>query len=992
MGNLASNLRDRGLYAEADELLTRSVGLLEAGLGVEHPQTVSTMANLAILREQMGELRSARDLAEGVLARARATFGPDDRQTARAMGILAGILATSGAFAEAGELDAGVLAILTDTLGPHHPTTARALNESGKMLSLQGRVAEAEARFSAALAILSERFGEDHPETIGAMTNLAGALADRGAMAEAESLARKAMARGAATLGADHPSLAQSLTLLGELLEARGDLARAEPLYRRALALKEAALPPGHPDLGLTRTYLGLLLQDTGRLAEAEAMLRQTVLEAERALGPDHPSLAVGLSNLAGVLESRGAFDDADRAYSRAQTIAEASMGATSPLLATLVNNRGFLAARRGNHSDAERLFGRAIAIQEASLGPSHPGLAGTLDNLGAMLLAQGRAAEARPIYERALALLAPLPASDERDALFARAAISRFSAGDAEGAFLTSQELARGGAGQGLAASARRFAATNAHIQAVLRERQDLAGRLELLRDAVSDAYGRGAPTRATALRGEVEAGEAALLALDRRLEAALGDEAPVGSLPPMAAAAHLRVGEVLILAQVGFETETGIKVPGLVFALDADGTLTAAMLEAGEGYVTDARRLICAAAKRGDGLCATVAPVGRRAATALDGETRGALRPRTVPAGDFDTDLAYDLYLRLLGPVASALADAEDIVFVGVGALAEMPIHLLATARSAAGANGAEALRGVPWLIRRHAVTSLPDVASLEGLRGRAARASGAAKAFLGIGDPVIGTASVMRCGDDAAIAGLTRSGTNAAAGDLLSASSVLAAGLDTRLADPDAVRGLARLPDTRCELERIARTVGSADLLLDARATEGRLKELDDGGQLSDYRVISFATHGLRAGETGGEPALVLTPPTIATARDDGLLTASEVAAFDLDADWVILSACNTASGGSERGQALTGLAQAFFYAGARSVLVSRWPVASPAAVRLTTEAFAAMERRPGLSRGAALRLAMLAILDDPASGAAELDPFYWAPFSLVGEGGA
>ncbi len=992
MGNLAANLRERGLYTEADELLTRSVTLLEAGLGAGHPQTVSTMANLAILREQMGELRSARDLAERVLSRTQETFGPDDPQTARAMGILAGILATSGAFAEAAELDAAVLAILTETLGPDHPTTARALNESGKTLSLQGRVAQAEPRFRAALAVLSERFGNDHPETIGAMTNLAGALADRGATAQAEILARTAMARGMAALGVNHPSLAPSLTLLGELSEARGDLVRAEPLYRRALALKAAVLPPGHPDLGLTRTYLGLLLQTTGRLPEAEAMLRQTVLETERALGAAHPSLAVSLGNLAGVLESSGAFGDADQMYRRAETIAEASLGPTSPLLATLLNNRGFLAARAGDQAAAERLFSRAVIIREANLGETHPSLAGALDNLGATLLAQGRASEARPIYERALAILAPLPASDDRDALFARAAVSRLAAGDAEGAFLASQELARGGAGMGLAASARRFAATNADIRGVLRERQDLAARLERLNDAVSDAYGRAAPARAAALQDEADAGGAALQALDRRLKAALGDAAPSGSLSSMAAAGHLRPGELLVLAQSGFETETGAEVPGLVFALDAHGGLTAATLEAGEGYVTDARRLICAAAKRSDGLCATVVPDRRGAVAPFDRGTRGALRPRTTSAGGFDTDLAYDLYRRLLGPVAQALAGADDIVFVGVGALAEMPIHLLATERSAPDVSRADTLRSVPWLIRRHAITSLPDVASLEGLRGRAARASGASKAFLGIGDPVIGTAPAMRCGNGEAIAGLTRSGTDSATSDLLAAGSVSVAGLDTRLADPDTVRGLARLPDTRCELERIARTVGSADLLLDARATEDRLKGLDEKGRLSDYRVISFATHGLRAGEAGGEPALVLTPPTTATARDDGLLTASEVSALDLDADWVILSACNTASAGSERGQALTGLAQAFFYAGARSVLVSRWPVASPAAVRLTTEAFAAMEREPGLSRGAALRLAMLAILDDPRSGAAELDPFYWAPFSLVGEGGA
>ena len=181
-----------------------------------------------------------------------------------------------------------------------------------------------------------------------------------------------------------------------------------------------------------------------------------------------------------------------------------------------------------------------------------------------------------------------------------------------------------------------------------------------------------------------------------------------------------------------------------------------------------------------------------------------------------------------------------------------------------------------------------------------------------------------------------------------------------------------------------------LGGGDLLMRERATETELKRLDAAGALADYRVVSFATHGLVAGEAGaGEPALVMTPPALATPEDDGLLTASEVAALRLDADWVLLSACNTAAGAAG-GESLSGLARAFFYAGARGLLVSHWPVSSPAAVRLTTGTFDAMRADPGIGRAEALRRATLAILDDPASTVAELDPAYWAPFSIVGEG--
>ena len=103
------------------------------------------------------------------------------------------------------------------------------------------------------------------------------------------------------------------------------------------------------------------------------------------------------------------------------------------------------------------------------------------------------------------------------------------------------------------------------------------------------------------------------------------------------------------------------------------------------------------------------------------------------------------------------------------------------------------------------------------------------------------------------------------------------------------------------------------------------------------LSDYRILAFATHGLVSGEMKGlaEPALVFTPPESGTEADDGLLTASEIATLELDADWVILSACNTAAAdGTPGAEGLSGMAKAFFYAGARALLVSHWSVNSPA----------------------------------------------------------
>jgi CHAT domain-containing protein len=156
-------------------------------------------------------------------------------------------------------------------------------------------------------------------------------------------------------------------------------------------------------------------------------------------------------------------------------------------------------------------------------------------------------------------------------------------------------------------------------------------------------------------------------------------------------------------------------------------------------------------------------------------------------------------------------------------------------------------------------------------------------------------------------------------------------------------------------------------------------------------------TFRYHGLLAGETAqlakarAEPALLMSPPAQATEEDDGLLTASEVARLKLDADWVVLSACNTAAGKEPGAEALSGLARAFFYAGARALLVSHWYVDSYAATMLTSRTFAEMRGSAMIGRAEAFRRAMLAVMGNDARPM-DAHPSRWAPFVVVGEGAA
>jgi CHAT domain-containing protein len=297
--------------------------------------------------------------------------------------------------------------------------------------------------------------------------------------------------------------------------------------------------------------------------------------------------------------------------------------------------------------------------------------------------------------------------------------------------------------------------------------------------------------------------------------------------------------------------------------------------------------------------------------------------------------------------------------------------------------------------WLAKHNAVTILPSVFSLKALR-ELAKPSMATQAFLGFGNPLLmgpkdsdrSAWARQRCADPPS--GSTQVASRGAPAN----TSTL---MRTGIVDVALIRRQWPLPETADELCAVAQSIGATEdaVYLGERATETTIKTLSTNGTLANARVVHFATHGLSAGEVGqvigskAEPALVLTPPWTATNQDDGLLTASEVAQLRLDADWVVLSACNTASGSGPNpaAETLSGLAQAFFYAGGRALLVSHWALTSQPAVDLIVTTFNALKVDRDIDRAEALRRAMATLI---ASGGGNAHPGNWAPFVVVGAG--
>ncbi len=384
-----------------------------------------------------------------------------------------------------------------------------------------------------------------------------------------------------------------------------------------------------------------------------------------------------------------------------------------------------------------------------------------------------------------------------------------------------------------------------------------------------------------------------------------------------------------------------------------------------------------------RGDRLTVDRAPtpavlveeLARRLRTSM--EAPEVIRAQDLPVVDLEA--AHALYKATFQPLEQRLSGVKTVHLLAGGALQRLPLHALAVEPARPlGGKGAKhaasddfaAYRNVKWLADRYNLTHVPSVATFRALRLGAAIRGVEERPFLGFGGPANlkePAAGAGPGGVEDLFAALTRSGAGVA-----------------KVRDLPALPGAAE--SVRSLAERLGAGPGSA--LIGPEMSEARLRQLDQAGELARARVIAFATHGLYSGELAGEPpepALIFTPPlTAAGPANDGLLLASEIARLKLNADWVLLLACNTAETNAPAEiEPLSGLAQSFLVAGARSLLISHWRAGDQATNALAGEIFA----QTAGDKAARLHASMRKLRQEGTP--LQVHPAVWAPFFLVGD---
>ena len=895
---------------------------------------------------------------------------------------------------------------------------------------------------------------------IDALANLSRSALSSGAVSEGEAYERRAEALVQEARGSPNPGWRKAYAVYGNsfeadgagvqalALEVHGQYAQAEALYRRAEAFRRASVndlpkfeypPPREQLLQAAETSLlsvARTVAKQGRFSEAEALARRALLDILDQQGRYSPATPGFIIGLAWIIVEEGRYGEAE-ALARAALETEDTLGVAedAPERATILSHLGYILVMQGKGKQAQAVYDQV----DRAIDSWSPPRKETYKLSGARvsaLYATDQVAAGVATAENMVKRETARKGANSFDAgiahgLLAIGYVRSQRQADALREFQTSIPILISAARENADDEETVVAARQARLQRVVeayfnalvdqaKDPNDVAQETFALSDAIrghavghslADASARSSirdPDLANLVRDEQD--------LDKQIGASLGALNNLLSLPPdeqrdqdvkaaSAVVADLRGKHEAAIREIGkrFPAYASLINPKAPSIADVKAALRPgeAMLSF---YFGQTAAFVWAAPKDGAVAFARI-PIKARDLQAKVNDLRKALEPEAstieqIPA--FNVGEAHELYATLLAPVESGWKGAKNLVVVTNGALGELPLGLLPTENVQVDMQAQPLFAGyrnVPWLARSHNVTVVPSAAAFLTLRslppGSANRES-----LIGFGDPYFSRdQAALAEGEAVQVVDASESSTEEEVDLTRGRPLKLRAAPQTEKVDKAELAMLPRLPDTREELNAMARALNvdpARSLFLGKEASEKVVESLD----LTRFRVIAFATHGLIPGDLDGltEPALALSAPEVSGGDGDGLLTVDKILALKLDADWVVLSACNTGVGAGAGAEAASGLGSAFFYAGTRALLVTNWSVHSASARELTSDLFRRQSADPGLSRSEALRQSMMALLDGPGAVNAKgqttytyAHPLFWAPFTLIGDSG-
>ncbi|MGF1640287.1 MAG: CHAT domain-containing protein [Rhodospirillales bacterium] len=787
----------------------------------------------------------------------------------------------------------------------------------------QGLYAEAEKRYRQALDLQLRVVSDNSGGLAFALMHLALELSNQERFAAADHLFARAEA--VVPFSFDPTDEARLTGYLAIHYANQRRFGRALEFARQATASRTELARDFRPDLFGGSRPTGADARLLGASGVALPLSSEIVLvgRAETALGD-----VVQSKYLEGAMLLRqGEFDAADMAFAEALAILELEPRVPRRWLPQIQWLQAMTAERRGALAEAEALLLRSIDAQRTDAGGSR-NEALTLIALGRLYARQDRSDEAFAAFHEGFELI-----RERGGGLSFRDVQPYFQL-----AFATAERRPD---------DRRRLFAELFSVGQLVRESSTAqtialaAARLSasdkavgtLIRD-LQDARRRRDTVRQALIRARAD--PAALPPQLEALEAQAGATADeVAALERQVQAAAPRYNQLV---------DAPVTLDQVVAALGADEALWQILLGPAFSVALFVDR---------DGVEAYPIDLGERDAREFVALLRAPFD--TIVGAAFDVPRAHALFRLLFGPVEQRLARTKHLITVAAGPLLSLPFGVLVA--EPPQVDDATDYTKVAWLARSQAITLTPSVQSFINLR-TTARASRASRAMIGFGDfvPERDADAILRRRD---LAEVCRQ-------EML------------------AVAAMPPLPNTATELRAVARALGGGGtVVLGKDFTEQAVA----GAKLSDYRIVYFATHALLPFDFTCWPEPMLIASASSADDDDGLLVSSEILELDLDADLVVLSACNTGGpGGESGGESLSGLARSFFYAGARALMVTHWQIPDAPTVALMTSVFEALATGAATT-AEAMKRGQTAMIE----GARYAHPLNWAAFSVIGDGG-
>jgi len=854
----------------------------------------------------------------------------------------------------------------------------RVLQAEGELYFRMARTKDAADSYEKALTIRKKTLGEINAETGQSIVSLASALKGLHDFKNAEEMYRSGFAIYETQVGLEHPHIATLLNNIGQLYYLQGRYTDAEKVLLRALQIKKKFFSPDHISLAESLNHLGYTyyLQDDHKKAA------ETLDEAIRIWSlPGYERLRYKLSAVVwrSVIKfkqgnDKAALEDLNNALDQLIDI----YGEDSLVLATIYQELGHIYEKQGKIRDAEQSY--LLALEAAGTLSDGDRIEEILTNSDLALLKakDGRLQESITSARKSIAgmqkridrysgsrasklatELKPLREAAIAHVDIIRQILDQDQKSDTQQlineSFLTAQISRSSNVAQALSRMAQRFAAKQGPLAKLVTQQQELQAKNLEIEGLLNAAIQKPAKQRDTKVEKALRQSSLKINAALKKTEAIIEKRFPEY--------AQLTKPQVLDIKSVQALLNNDEAIVLYLFGQKQGFSWTITPTSASLHRINSGRDKISDDVKT---LRSYMIP---DAITALSD-----IKP--VPM-----DLAHGMYQELLGKQIKDVS-ATHLIMIADGALQSLPMSALVTKMPDQPIKTLVDHNKVAWLANTRAVSVMPDIGSIGMLRKTlSTQEKSQAANFLGIGDPALKDASkqiALRSKQKLATRGAT------------TLRSII--GANRAAVDVDVVASMEELPDTANELKTIGSLLkaNNNDIYLRQEATQEKIETL----KLDQYKVVQFATHGLMAGDFQGlfEPALVLTPTLSEDLqKGDGLLTASEITELKLNADMVVLSACNTAApDGSPGAEGMSGLGRAFFYAGGRSLLLTHWAVLSDAAVSMTTGMFSYMKNDSNMHKAEAARRSKLDIInskDKPYYA----HPLFWAPFAIVGEAG-